>query len=52
MIYIALILALWLLFMRLCIETPNTKSKILLEIPCFVFSFIVGLWFCKQIGII
>lgn len=33
-------------------ETPNTKSKIILELPCYVFSFIVGLWFCKQVGII
>ena len=52
MIYITLVLALWLLFMGLCIETPNIKSKVLLELPCFVFSFIVGLWFCKQVGII
>jgi len=52
MIYIALVLALWLLFIGSIIETPNTRSKLILQIPCYVFSFIVGLWFCKQVGII
>ncbi|QHZ59833.1 hypothetical protein HWD03_gp073 [Alteromonas phage vB_AmeM_PT11-V22] len=52
MIYIALVLALWLLLMGISIETRNMKSKLLLELPCYIFSFIVGLWFCKQVGII
>lgn len=52
MVYIALVLSLWLLFLGITVETSNTKSKIILEMPCYVFSFIVGLWFCKQVGII
>lgn len=52
MIYIALVLAIWLLLLGITMKTHNTKSKIILELPCYVFSFIVGLWFCKQVGII
>lgn len=52
MIHIALVLAVWLILLGSTMETANFKSTAILKVPCFIFGFIVGLWYCKQTGLI
>ena len=44
--------AVWLLFLGVVIETNNTRSKIILELPCYGFSFVLGLYTAKAFGLI
>lgn len=44
--------AAYLLFLGSIIETSNTRSKIILELPCYGFSFVLGLYTAKAFGLI
>lgn len=42
----------YLLFLGLIMQPNNTRSKIILELPCYGFSFVLGLYTAKAFGLI